>query len=61
MKAREATARERSLTNLETLVDNLPDVAFVKDRDYRYALVNKPFCAFLGKRKDEVLGKTAQD
>ncbi|MCJ7506839.1 PAS domain S-box protein, partial [Candidatus Bathyarchaeota archaeon] len=46
---------------LETLVDNLPDVAFVKDRDYRYALVNKPFCAFLGKRKDEVLGKTAQD
>ena len=61
MKAREAIARERSLTNLETLVDNLPDVAFVKDRDCRYVLVNKPFCAFLGKRKDEVLGKTAQD
>ncbi len=61
VKAREATAGERSLTNLETLVDNLPDATFVKDKDHRYVLVNKPFCAFLGKRKDQVLGKTAQD
>jgi PAS domain S-box-containing protein len=61
VKAREATAGERSLTNLETLADNLPDITFVKNRDHRYVLVNKPFCAFLGKRKDQVLGKTAHD
>jgi AraC-like DNA-binding protein len=48
---------------LEPVFDALPDVVFfVKDRDARYALVNRTLARRCGcKEKSELLGKTTED
>ncbi len=46
---------------LQTLIDAIPDLIFVKDRSYRVTLVNKAFCEVSGLREDELIGKTAHD
>ncbi|HUK35692.1 MAG TPA: ATP-binding protein [Vicinamibacterales bacterium] len=42
---------------LEAVIQATPDAIFVKDLDGRYALVNEAFARFLGKSKDEIIGK----
>lgn len=44
-----------------TLLDELPDPVFIKDGAHRWVLVNPAFCAFLGKRPEELLGRSDFD
>jgi len=61
-RVRERTAElsaERKL--LRTLVDNMPDAIYAKDRASRFTLVNPAAAAGVGATVDEVLGRTAFD
>jgi PAS domain S-box-containing protein len=53
-------ARERTM--LRTLIDNLPDFIYVKDRESRYLLVNLAAARVLGvEDPEQVLGKSYSD
>jgi PAS domain S-box-containing protein len=53
-------ARERTM--LRTLIDNLPDFIYVKDRESRYLLVNLAAARLLGvEDPEQVLGKSYYD
>ncbi|HXI84827.1 MAG TPA: PAS domain-containing protein [Verrucomicrobiae bacterium] len=59
-RAEQALAKEHNV--LHTLVDNLPDLVFVKDLKGRYVFDNAAHRAFLGVSiLDEVIGKTVFD
>lgn len=49
---------ERQVQFLETLIDTIPSPVFYKDRRGFYTGCNRAFLDFLGRREDEVLGKT---
>lgn len=51
----------RSKQFLESAVDNIPDTVFIKDRSFRYTLVNKACYELLGRSRNEFLGKTDYD
>ncbi|MEM2601381.1 MAG: PAS domain-containing protein [Candidatus Bathyarchaeia archaeon] len=51
-------ALSRSERFLRSIIDNLPDPVFVKDREFRYVMVNKAYANYLGRTEDEILGKT---
>ena len=60
VRSEEAILRERIL--LRTLIDNLPDLIYVKDIYYRKSISNLADVRCLGKKsEDEVLGKTDFD
>ncbi len=46
---------------LRTLLDTLPDVIIVKDRELRYVTANRQFCRIYGISEDELIGKTDFD
>ncbi len=46
---------------LETVLDAIPNPVFYKDTDGRYLGCNAAFTEFLGKPKDEIVGKTVFD
>ena len=56
---------EESLRNSEalyqSLVETLPQNIFRKDLDERFTFANQQFCNVLGKRLDEIVGKTDFD
>jgi two-component system, sensor histidine kinase and response regulator len=55
-----ALASERHF--LSTLMDNLPDNIYFKDRDSRFLAVNRAMLSWIGlKDQSEILGKTDQD
>ncbi len=55
--AEEALAKEHNL--LRTLIDNLPDSVYVKDREGRKILTNRSDLDFIGaKSESDVIGKT---
>jgi PAS domain S-box-containing protein len=55
-----ALSREREL--LRTLVDNLPEEVYVKDRERRFLFVNELLVRALGAQSmDEVIGKRDED
>jgi sigma-B regulation protein RsbU (phosphoserine phosphatase) len=59
-QAEEALARERLL--LRTLIDNLPDMIFVKDAESRFTVTNTACTQQLGaSHPEEVLGKSDAD
>ncbi len=43
------------------IVDAIADPLLVKDRNYRYVLMNEAFCRFMGEERAELLGKTNHD
>jgi PAS domain S-box-containing protein len=45
----------------ETFLNELPYPAFIKGADLRYLFVNEAYCAFLGRQRADILGKTAED
>jgi PAS domain S-box-containing protein len=56
----EALQRERD--RLRTLIDNLPDVIFIKDSEFRLVTVNRAFIRQFGAPSEaDVLGKTDFD
>ncbi|MEG3863102.1 PAS domain S-box protein [Microcoleus sp. herbarium12] len=50
-------AAESSQNLLRTVIDATPDCIFVKDRNFRYTLVNAGFAAAFGKTQAEIIGK----
>jgi PAS domain S-box-containing protein len=52
-------ATERAM--LRTLIDLLPDLIFIKDRGFRFVVVNQAIARFMGHSPEELLGKTDQD
>ncbi len=48
---------ESSQNLLRTVIDATPDCIFVKDRNWRYTLVNAGFAAAFGKTPAEIIGK----
>jgi PAS domain S-box-containing protein len=59
-RAEEALDRERYF--LSTLMDNLPDLIYFKDRESRFTLVNQMFLCRAGfKNQAEIVGKTDND
>jgi diguanylate cyclase (GGDEF)-like protein/PAS domain S-box-containing protein len=46
---------------LQTLMNNIPDLIYVKDKNNRFIMVNKSMAKFFGKEPDELIGKTDFD
>jgi diguanylate cyclase (GGDEF)-like protein/PAS domain S-box-containing protein len=46
---------------LLSLLDSIPDLIFYKDMDGVYIGCNRPFCEFMGKPMEEIIGKTDFD
>jgi len=46
---------------LEVLLDAIPQSIFVKDREHRWVLVNSTFARLMGRRREELIGKTDRD
>lgn len=46
---------------LKAILDNIPFLAWLKDRDSRFIEVNRPFAESCGKRPEELVGKTDFD
>ncbi|MEM2942356.1 MAG: PAS domain S-box protein [Candidatus Bathyarchaeia archaeon] len=59
---RRSALRCRRLSQfLRAVIDNLPDMVFIKDRDLRYILVNNAYCRFVGKTRDKIVHTTDND
>ncbi len=46
---------------INSLLDSIPDIVFFKDTEGIYLGCNQPFAFFVGKSKDEIIGKTDYD
>lgn len=51
----------RSEAYLNKIINSMADPLFVKDEGHRWILVNDSFCSFMGRRREEVLGKSDYD
>ncbi len=58
-RAEEALEEQRNL--LRTVIDNLPDAIYVKDRETRKILANRADLEYIGRPEAEVLGATVWD
>lgn len=58
---RNTQSLQRLSSELETIIDSIPIPVFYKDIDGRYLGCNKAFSDFLGKPKNEIVGKTVHD
>ena len=50
-----------SLGRLEAILNNIPDLAWLKDEQGRYISVNAAFAAFVGRPRTEIVGKLDAD
>src|ERR1700675_209 len=58
--SRDITARKRSeerLREFERVVENLEEMIFVLNREYRYVIVNRAFLSHWGMTKEQVVGR----
>ncbi len=46
---------------LEEIINSIADPIFVKDSEHRWVFFNDAFCGFLGRTRQELLGKTDYD
>jgi two-component system cell cycle sensor histidine kinase/response regulator CckA len=46
---------------LDEIIDSVADPIFVKDREHRWVLLNAAFCDFVGRERQELLGKSDYD
>jgi PAS domain S-box-containing protein len=59
--AERTTDLENARRYLDEVIDSVPDPIFVKDARHRWVLVNNAFCDFVGRKRDELLGKSDYD
>lgn len=50
-----------SKRNLSTIINTIPLPVYVVDRSHRFVLANDSLCRFLGRPREEILGKTHSD
>jgi PAS domain S-box-containing protein len=55
------SALKESREYLNRIINCIGDPIFVKDRQHRYAMVNDAHCAFVGFRREEIIGKTLSE
>ncbi|MBF0554604.1 MAG: PAS domain S-box protein, partial [Nitrospirae bacterium] len=60
-KRRERQEQYRNHTMLTTLIDNVPDIAWIKDRDGRFIIVNEAYSLAVNMPVDAMIGKTDYD
>jgi len=60
LKTAERAQRE-NLDRLEALLNNTPDLAWLKDQEGRFIAVNEPFARACGRKVEEVIGLTDRD
>lgn len=58
-RAEEALAESRNF--LDEIIDSFGDPMFVKDSRHRWVLLNKAFCAVMGRSRHQLLGCTDHD
>ena len=58
-KTQDAMLFERNL--LETLLNNIPDLIFFKDKEDRYIRISSSLATLLGKSPEEILGKNVSE
>jgi PAS domain S-box-containing protein len=63
VREREQTqhALKQSEAKYRSLIENLGQGIFLLDREFRYLAANATFCRSLGRREDEVIGRTEFD
>ncbi len=54
-------AMELSVQRQKAILENIPDIAWLKDEDSRFIHVNEPFVRACGVSADELIGKTDLD
>ena len=54
-------ALEESGNYLEKIMNAVADPIFVKGREHQWILVNEAFCSFLGRKREDLLGKSDYD
>jgi two-component system cell cycle sensor histidine kinase/response regulator CckA len=54
-------ALEAARLQQKLLIDNLPDLVFLKDRESRFVAVNEPLARIFGVSADDMIGKTDFD
>ncbi|MBF0122940.1 MAG: PAS domain S-box protein, partial [Candidatus Omnitrophica bacterium] len=54
-------ALEGSRAYLDKIINSIADPIFVKDRKHTWILLNDVFCEFMGKKKEELIGKSDYD
>jgi PAS domain S-box len=66
--SRDITERKKTEDRLKdiylqqkAILDNIPDMAWLKDKEGRFIAINKPFCKSCGYKPEEIVGKTALD
>jgi PAS domain S-box-containing protein len=50
-----------SVSRLEALLNNIPDIAWMNDDQGRFTAVNEAFARFLDRRRPDIIGKTVFD
>ncbi len=61
LSPRLATQAINSVEALQSIIDVLATPVFVKDRDHRWVLVNRALCDFMGRAREELIGKSDYD
>jgi PAS domain S-box-containing protein len=54
-------ALRKSRSQLHAILDNTPDMAWLKDRHSRFLAVNDAFAAAVGMKREDIVGKTDLD
>lgn len=52
---------QRTLIRQKAILDNIPDMAWLKDKEGKFLAVNGPFARGCGRSREELLGKTDFD
>ncbi len=52
---------ERQSSLISSLLDSIPDIIFFKDKDGVYLGCNPPFAEFVGRPREEIVGRTDYD
>ncbi|MGO9117424.1 MAG: PAS domain-containing protein [Desulfomonilaceae bacterium] len=60
-KKRAETMLQQTLMKQNAILDNIPDMAWLKDKDGKFLAVNGPFARACGISREELLGKTDFD
>ncbi len=68
LSSRDITERTRIQEELQNakaqlyrIIDSVPDPLFVKDKHHTFTMANQAFCAFSGKNREDIVGRTTRE